>query len=79
MKTSAADRLARQKKLALDCRTVRLWIAAHPGSTSKEIAEGTGIKSGRPLFKMVIMGIVRCTMEREADGRRPQRWYVVPQ
>jgi hypothetical protein len=73
---SAVERSA---KLALDCRKVRLFIAAHPGSTSKEIAEGTGIRYSRPLFKMVVMGLIRFTQERQEDGRRPQRWFVIPQ
>lgn len=62
------------KKRALDCRKVRLYLAAHPGSTSREIGEGTGVRSSTPLFKMQGMGIIRVENQDSI-----KRWYVVPQ
>lgn len=62
------------KKRALDCRKVRMFLATHPGSTSREIADGTGVKSSTPLFKMQGMGIIRVENQDSI-----KRWYVVPQ
>lgn len=67
-------------KRALDCRTIRLWIAAFPGRTSFEVYKGTGIRNAQTrLFKMLGMGIVKMEQAKEEDGRKPQRWFVVPQ
>lgn len=65
---------AKVKKRALECRAVRLFIASHAGSTSQEVAIGTGIRSSTPFYKMAGMGIIR--FEEDNDIRR---WYVVPQ
>jgi hypothetical protein len=77
MKPSAEAKEAIRKKRALECRTIRLYISAHPGSTSFEIAKGTGIR-GEHLYRMLGMKLIRFTQQPEGN-RRPQRWYVVPQ
>lgn len=80
MKLSAAERQARQARIAIECRKVRLHIASHPGLTAREIAEATGVRpAGQRLFRMLMMGIVMNTNEKQEDGTRPQRWFVVPQ
>ena len=73
-------KLTKDAMRALECRTIRLYIAQNPGKTRKEIFEGTGIRpTDSRLFKMVGMGIIKFTQEKEADGTCPQRWFVVPQ
>ncbi len=64
---------------AIRCRKVRLYVANNPGLTSYEITKAAGVNSEWPLRKMAAMGIVRFSQIEEEDGRRPQRWYVVPQ
>lgn len=79
MRLSEATREARRKRRALECRAIRLYIAANPGSTSREIADGSGCRNSDHLYHMLGMKLIRFTQQPEADGRRPQRWYVVPQ
>ncbi len=69
----------KRAKFACECRTMRLWLAAHPNQTSLEVFKGTGIKVGYHLMKMRGMGIVNFTQLKELDGRAPQRWFVIPQ
>lgn len=67
-------------KLAIECRKVRMYVAGNPGQTSREISEGTGVRSAHTrLLRMMLMGIVRQAQEKQEDGTRPTRWYVVPQ
>jgi hypothetical protein len=77
---SAAAKDARRKRRALECRTMRLYIAANPGSTSKQIFDGTGVRNADHLYRMLAMKIVRFTQQPNCSTQsRPQRWFVVPQ
>jgi hypothetical protein len=77
--TSADKKEARRKELALRCRKVRLFIAANPGLTSYQISKALGCGVEHPLRKMCGMKIVTFTQSIEMDGRRPAKWFVVPQ
>lgn len=64
---------------ALECRAARMYIAKNPGRTALQIKKGANLNSVSCLFKMLGMGIVRFEQQLEQDGKRPQRWFVVPQ
>lgn len=66
------NKLEKQKKFALECRKVRMFIAAHPGTNSYEIRQDLGKSPSRHLSKMVGMGIVK------VEGLEGP-YYVVPQ
>jgi hypothetical protein len=62
----------------LECKKVRAYVAKNPGQTSFEIRKATGAKNDAPLHYMLGINLVRFTQEKQEDGRRPHRWYVVP-
>jgi hypothetical protein len=71
---------AKRQKRALECRTLRLFIATHPGLTEKEIFEGTGIRTGEHLHRMLAMKIIRVVRPTSnSTSTNHLRWYVVPQ
>lgn len=75
---SAAGKLAAQKRFALECRQVRLFIFKNPGTNNFTIRETLGFKPGRHLSKMVRMGIIK---EEGGVGVEAANgsYYVVPQ
>jgi hypothetical protein len=76
---SPEAKAAKRAKFALECRKIRLFLAEHPGATSPEIKQATGISPRFHLAKMVGMGIVRWDGENFGTPPMRQQWYVVPQ
>lgn len=70
---------AKRERQALECRAIRMFIAAHPGLTAKEIFDGTGIRNAEHLYRMLAMKIIRVVRPSNSSPERQQRWYVVPQ
>lgn len=65
---------------AMNCRRIRMFIADNPGTSTRQISAGTGLrKTDTCLFKMVSMGIIRCDLDTNDQGHRVTKWYVIPQ
>ena len=71
-------REAKRAAFAIECRKVRMWIAANPGSTTPVLKAACGGRADMCLAKMLNMGIIRVDRERLPTGRWCNRWYVVP-
>lgn len=76
---SPEAKAAKSAHFALECRKIRLFVANHPGVTSSDIKQGTGISPRFHLAKMVGMGIVRWEGENYGTPPSRQQWFVVPQ
>lgn len=61
-----------QARRVLAARTVRSYLAAHPGSTAAEVATGCGVRGH--LMDLAAKRLAR--WERGPDGT--PRWYAVP-
>lgn len=70
---------AKRAAFAIECRNIRLWLAANPGSTSAEIKDKVGGRWCFALQKMSGMGIVKCEKTFNPNGKPEFLWYVVPQ
>lgn len=66
----------RQKKFALECRAIRLFIAQNPATTSFAIKEHFKHSVDRHLLKMLTMGIIKVE---DGHGGGTGLFYVVPQ
>lgn len=68
----------KRAEFALECRKVRLWIAAHPGATSHEIKAACGNRYDMCLAKLISMRIVRVERTKREPRGFVNKWYVVP-
>lgn len=69
---------ARHGAFIIECHKVRLWLAAHPGATSWEIKQANGGRYDMCLAKMLHMGMIKVIRTVGEDGRRVNKWEVVP-
>ena len=69
---------ARHGAFIIECHRVRLWLASHPGATSWEIKQANGGRYDMCLAKMLHMGMVKVNRTISDDGKRLNRWEVVP-
>lgn len=67
---------ARQKRFALQCRAIRLFIAQNPATTTFAIKEHFKYSPDRHLTKMLGMGIIK---HEGGEGGGTGLFYVVPQ
>lgn len=70
---------AQRAESAIRCRKIRLYIAAHPGTTFKEMKEHFGhMRLCVSLNRLDALGLIRAEVNDTAiEGKR--KWFVVPQ
>lgn len=76
--TNDEKREAAIASFSIECHTIRMWVASHPGATALEIRRGIGGRVNMALAKMQAMDLIRCEKTKSETGRALFKWFVIP-